>query len=141
MFGRTSDIIKPRISAVERDDPDFQSWNSVALFITMLRNNYGIEYFDIMACALYSNPDWKYIIDKLTTLTGVSVRASTDDTGAASLGGDWFLESHTGVNLKSMYFTDAIESYNGLLYKHRHRNRPRRRKNSSSLTIVSKTSM
>ena len=116
MFGRTSDIIKPRISAVERDDPDFQSWNSVALFITMLRQNYGIEYFDMMACALYSNPDWKYIIDKLTTLTGVTVRASTDDTGAASLGGDWFLESHTGVNLKDIYFTDAIESYNGLLY-------------------------
>ena len=116
MFGRTSDIIKPRISAVERDDPGFQSWNSVALFLTMLRQNYGIEYFDMMACALYSNPDWKYIIDKLTALTGVTVRASTDDTGAASLGGDWFLESHTGVNLKSMYFTDAIESYNGLLY-------------------------
>jgi hypothetical protein len=116
MFGRTSDIIKPRIRAVERTDPDFQSWNNVALFITMLRQNYGIEYFDMMACALYSNPDWKYIIDKLTALTGVTVRASTDDTGAASLGGDWFLESHTGVNLKSTYFTDAIENYNGLLY-------------------------
>ncbi|NBP65002.1 MAG: DUF4347 domain-containing protein, partial [Bacteroidetes bacterium] len=116
IFGRTSDIIKPRIRAVERTDPDFQSWNSVALFITMLRQNYGIEYFDMMACALYSNPDWKYIIDKLTALTGVTVRASTDDTGAASLGGDWFLESHTGVNLKSTYFTDAIEKYNGLLY-------------------------
>ena len=116
MFGRISDIIKPRISAVERDDPDFQSWNSVALFLTMLRQNYGIEYFDMMACALYSNPDWKYIIDKLTALTGVTVRASTDDTGAASLGGDWFLESHTGVNLKDIYFTDAIDNYNGLLY-------------------------
>ena len=116
MFGRTSDVIKPRISAVEHDDPGFQSWNSVALFLTMLRQNYGIEYFDMMACALYSNPDWKYIIDKLTVLTGVTVRASTDDTGAASLGGDWFLESHTGVNLKSIYFTDAIENYNGLLY-------------------------
>ena len=39
MFGRTSDIIKPRISAVERADPDFQSWNRVALFLTMLRQN------------------------------------------------------------------------------------------------------
>jgi hypothetical protein len=116
MFGRTSDVIKPRVSAVERADPDFQSWNSVALFLTMLRQSYGIEYFDMMACALYSNPDWKYIIDKLTALTGVTVRASTDDTGAASLGGDWFLESHTGVNLKSIYFTDAIDNYNGLLY-------------------------
>ena len=115
MFGSTSDLVKPRIHNVESTDPDFQSWNSISIFITKLRRNYGIENFDMMACALYSNPDWKYIIDKLTLLTGVTVRASTDDTGAASLGGDWFLESHIGVNLKSVYFTDAIEAYNGIL--------------------------
>ena len=69
----------------------------------------------MMACALYSNPDWKYVIDKLTELTGVTVRASTDDTGSAALGGDWFLESHTGVNLKDVYFTEAIENFSGIL--------------------------
>jgi uncharacterized protein YjbI with pentapeptide repeats len=116
MFGRITDRMKPIIHAVETTDPDFQTWNSVSLFITMLRQNYGILNFDMMACALYSNRDWKYAIDKLTAVTGVTVRASTDDTGAASLGGDWFLESHTGVNLKDIYFTDAIENYNGLLY-------------------------
>jgi hypothetical protein len=56
------------------------------------------------------------VIDTLTAQTGVTVRASTDDTGAASLGGDWFLESHTGVNLKTVYFTEAIEEYMGILY-------------------------
>jgi uncharacterized protein YjbI with pentapeptide repeats len=115
IFGPLSDVVKPQIHAVETHDPDFQTWNSISIFITKLRRNYGIVNFDMMACALYSNPDWKYIIDRLTALTGVTVRASTDDTGAASLGGDWFLESHTGVNLKSVYFTDAIESYNGIL--------------------------
>lgn len=115
MFGRISDRMKPVISDVATRDPDIQSWNSISLFITMLRLKYGIQYFDMIACALYSNPDWKYIIDKLTAVTGVTVRASTDDTGAASLGGDWFLESHTGVNLKSVYFTEAIENYNGIL--------------------------
>ena len=115
MLGPLSDVVKPQIHAVETHDPDFQTWNSISIFITKLRRNYGIVNFDMMACALYSNPDWKYIIDRLTALTGVTVRASTDDTGAASLGGDWFLESHTGVNLKSVYFTDAIESYNGIL--------------------------
>ena len=115
MFGPLSDLVKPQIHAVATHDPDFQTWNSISIFITKLRRNYGIVNFDMMACALYSNPDWKYIIDRLTALTGVTVRASTDDTGAASLGGDWFLESHTGVNLKSTYFTDAIENYNGIL--------------------------
>jgi CshA-type fibril repeat protein len=33
---------------------------------------------------------------KLATLTGADVAASTDDTGAASLGGDWQLELQTG---------------------------------------------
>ena len=115
MFGPLSDLVKPQIHAVATHDPDFQTWNSISIFITKLRRRYGIVNFDMMACALYSNPDWKYIIDRMTALTGVTVRASTDDTGAAALGGDWFLESHTGVNLKSTYFTDAIESYNGIL--------------------------
>jgi len=69
----------------------------------------------MMACALYANSDGKYIIDTLKVQTGVTVRASTDDTGAARLGGDWFLESHTGVNLKTVYFTEAIEEYRGVL--------------------------
>ncbi len=116
MFGRTTDYVKPLIQNVQRDDPEFQSWNSISLFITMLHLKYGIQFFDMMACALYSDPNWKHVIDKLTTLTGVTLRASTDDTGSASLGGDWFLESHTGTNLKSIYFTESIENYNGLLY-------------------------
>jgi len=115
MFGRISDRMKPVISDVATRDPDIQTWNRISLFITMLRLNYGIVNFDMMACALYSDPNWKHVIDKLTAVTGVTVRASTDDTGAASLGGDWFLESHTGVNLKDIYFTDAIENYTGIL--------------------------
>jgi uncharacterized protein YjbI with pentapeptide repeats len=73
-------------------------------------------YFDMMACALYSDVNWKYIIDKLETQTGVTIRASTDDTGAATLGGDWFLETHASMNLKTVYFTEAIEEYNGTLF-------------------------
>ena len=116
MFGRISDRMKPIISDVATRDPDIQTWNRISLFITMLRLNYGIVNFDMMACALYSDPNWKHVIDKLTAITGVTVRASTDDTGAASLGGDWFLESHTGANLKEIYFTEAIENYTGVLY-------------------------
>ncbi len=104
------------IASVETADPTLQSWAEFAGFITSLKNTYGVQNVDLMACALYSNPNWKYVIDTLAKQTGVALRASTDDTGAEALGGDWFLESHTGVNLKDVYFTEAIENYQGVLF-------------------------
>jgi uncharacterized protein YjbI with pentapeptide repeats len=106
------------ILGVTDHDPDLATWSPLRDLITWCNTTPGIQtgYFDMMACALYSNVDWKYIIDTLSAQTGVTIRASTDDTGAASLGGDWFLESHTGVNLKTVYFTEAIEEYRGVLY-------------------------
>jgi uncharacterized protein YjbI with pentapeptide repeats len=98
------------VTAVETADPTLQTWAGFAAFVTTLKNTYGVQNVDLMACALYSNPDWKYVIDTLTAQTAVTIRASTDDTGAAALGGDWFLESHTGINLKDVYFTEAIEN-------------------------------
>jgi hypothetical protein len=106
------------ITQVATQDPELERWTQFRDFITWCKTTpeIGAAHFDLMACALYSDPDWKYVIDTLTTQTGITVRASTDDTGAASLGGDWFLESHTGVNLKTVYFTEAIEEYRGILY-------------------------
>ena len=115
MFGPACDP-PATIMGVETADPTLQTWSGVAGFITALKTNYGIQNFDLMACALYSDANWKYVIDALTVQTGVTIRASTDDTGAAALGGDWFLESHTGVNLKDVYFTEAIEEYRGVLF-------------------------
>ena len=113
--GSGSGSFDATITDVETADPTLQTWAGVSGFITHLKNTYGVQNFDMMACALYSNPDWKYVIDTLAVQTGVTVRASTDDTGAAALGGDWFLESHTGVNLKDVYFTEAIEDFRGVL--------------------------
>ena len=100
---------------VATQDPDLTLWTQFRDFISWCKTDHGAAHFDMMACALYSDPDWKYVIDTLTTQTGVTIRASTDDTGAAELGGDWFLESHTGINLKTVYFTDSIEEYRGIL--------------------------
>jgi hypothetical protein len=99
------------ILGVTDRDPELATHSPLRDLITWCNTTPEINaaYFDMMACALYSNPDWKYIIDTLSAQTGVTIRASTDDTGAASLGGDWFLESHSGVNLKTVYFTEAIE--------------------------------
>jgi len=106
------------IMGVTDHDPELATWAPLRDLIAWCATTPEINaaYFDMMACALYSNPDWKYIIDKLTEQTGATIRASTDDTGSAAQGGDWFLESHTGVNLKGVYFTEAIEEYRGILY-------------------------
>jgi hypothetical protein len=105
------------VFGVDIKDSLLESWSELREFIVWCKTapEVNAQYFDMMACALYSDTNWKYIIDALTAQTGVTVRASTDNTGAASLGGNWFLESHTGVNLKSVYFTDAIEEFPGLL--------------------------
>ena len=107
------------VVGVEVQDPTLETWSEFRDFIIWCKNTPEIRaaHFDMMACALYSDHNWKYIIDTLTVKTGVTIRASTDDTGAASLGGDWFLESHTGINLKTVYFTELIEEYMGILYK------------------------
>ena len=106
------------VSSVAAQDPDLARWSQFRDFITWCKTapEIGAAHFDMMACALYSNKDWKYVIDTLTAQTGVTVRASTDNTGSAALGGNWFLESHTGVNLKGVYFTEAIEEYRGVLF-------------------------
>ena len=114
MFGFTCP--QATIMGVETSDASLQTWQSVTDFINWLKTHFGIVNFDLMACALYSNANWKYIIDTLSVQTGVELRASTDNTGSDGLGGDWFLESHTGVNLKGVYFTEAIEEYRGILY-------------------------
>ena len=103
------------IAQVSTQDPDLAAWTQFKDFISWCKTELNTAHFDMMACALYSDPDWKHVIDTLTAQTGVTVRASTDDTGAAVLGGNWFLESHTGVNLKTVYFTEAIEAYRGVL--------------------------
>ena len=113
-FGVNPDELST-VASVESSDPTLQTWAGVSSFITTLKTVYGVQNVDLMACALYSNPDWKYIIDTLVGQTGVEIRASTDDTGSSELGGNWFLESHTGVNLKTVYFTDAIDTFTGLL--------------------------
>lgn len=103
------------IEQVEIQDSELSTWAPFKEFIEWCKTELSTAHFDMMACALYSNPDWKYIIDTLSAQTGVEIRASTDDTGSSSLGGNWFLESHVGVNLKEVYFNDSIDNYTHLL--------------------------
>ena len=103
------------IEQVEIQDSELSTWAPLKEFIEWCKTELSTAHFDMMACALYSNPDWKYVIDRLSAQTGVEIRASTDDTGSSSLGENWVLESHVGINLKEVYFNDSIDGYVGLL--------------------------
>ena len=116
MFSMLASADIAPVAQVGSQDPGLERWSQFRDFIGWCKTEMNTAHFDMMACALYSDTNWKYVIDTLTTQTGVTVRASTDNTGAATMGGDWFLESHTGANLKTVYFTAAIEEYRGILY-------------------------
>ncbi len=51
----------------------------------------------LYGCDLAENADGKSLVDAIARLTGADVAASTDITGAASLGGNWTLEYQTGA--------------------------------------------
>jgi len=94
---------------------DIQTWSEMKNFINWLKDNYSLLNFDFLACAIYSNINWKNIIDSLQSELNININASSDNTGSSLLGGNWFLESHSGVNLKDVYFTDLIDEFKGLL--------------------------
>ena len=104
------------ITSVIHSEPNLDSWAHVKEFISYLKTTYSVQYYDMIACSLYASIDWKYIIDTLSNISEVQVRASTDKTGSSLLGGDWILESTgTDVNLNSIYFTDNIENFEDVL--------------------------
>ena len=95
---------------------DILTWTEMKNFINFLKDTYSLLNFDFLACAIYSDTNWKNIIDTLQTEINININASIDNTGSSLLGGNWFLESHLGVNLKDVYFTDLIDEFHSLLY-------------------------
>jgi len=112
MFGPSSP--SATIDYIMISDPTLQTWSYITDLFIWLKSTYAIKHFDMLACALYIDINWKYIIDNLSTISGVEVRASSNRTGSGNLGGDWILES-TGVDLKNVYFNETIDNYEGVL--------------------------
>ena len=110
--------LESTLDNVVETDPQLETWKPFSDFIARIVSQYGVTALDLMACALYSNTNWKYVIDTLATGLQINIRASTDNTGAAGLNGNWFLE-FGDINLKDVYFTDAIDTYIGLLIQSR----------------------
>jgi len=109
-----SDAINSIISNVESIDPQLISWSSYSSFIENLKTKQGLKTLDLMACALYADPNWKYIIDTLSIKHNIKIRASIDNTGSAVDGGNWILETND-INLTNVYFTPGIYSWKYIL--------------------------
>ena len=102
------------IEDIQLKDSNLLSWSSFSSFIQTLKTLYQITTLDLMACALYANPDWKYIIDNLSIKNNITIRASNDNTGSSNYGGNWILETND-INLTNVYFTDKIYEWQYVL--------------------------
>ncbi|RDU95060.1 DUF4347 domain-containing protein, partial [Trinickia dinghuensis] len=65
--------------------------------------------FLIYGCDVAENADGKALVQQIASITGLNVAASTDITGAASLGGDWTLEYDVGNVHTNVIFSAAAE--------------------------------
>ena len=99
------------------NDPNFNfnmniesDWQPFIDFLTVLKP----EKFDFLGCSLASNDAWQQVFGWIKNITGVVVRASLDNTGNLAQGGNWLLEDGN-EDAKALYFTNAIENFDGLL--------------------------
>jgi hypothetical protein len=100
--------------AARIDDSSMGSWAPLIAFFTSLKEAKGVQVVDFISCGLYASPNFPEILQRLEAGTGINYRASLDETGNPTVGGNWVQESD-GVDIKSLYFTDAIDVYNVLL--------------------------
>ena len=91
-------------------DPSLNSWSLFKDFVLFLQDDIGVYNLDLLMCNIYSNYNWKYIIDKINEETpNITIRSSEDVTGHTLFDGDWILESPgIDVNLVGVYFNKKI---------------------------------
>ncbi len=83
------------------------SWQSA------LTSNADLLFY---GCDLASGDAGQSLLDGLSALTGADVAASIDDTGNASMGGDWELEyKHGSIESDIAFTTDVQANWNELL--------------------------
>lgn len=68
----------------------------------------------LYGCKVGADQAGQQFLDQLAALTLADVAASTDNTGASALGGNWILERHTGA-IEAPSLAGALAGYDGLL--------------------------
>jgi len=94
---------------------DIINQNNTTEFIKNIVSTYNVKNLDFLACNLLSYDIWKkYFEFIMSENTGLVVRASNDQTGNLSIGGDWVLES-TNEDITTLYFNDKLSNWNEFL--------------------------
>ena len=91
------------------EKPFFESDVLIFSLVQML----GVTTLDFLACNTLSQDAWTQFYSRLES-TGITVGASSDQTGNLNYGGNWTMES-TGKDIESEYFTQSIQYYQYLL--------------------------
>jgi len=91
----------------ETMDASLESWSELKDFVAFLKDSKKTQHYDLLACNIYSDPNWRYVLTLLDSQCAIHFRASSDTTG---WGGNWILESDN-VDLTQLYFTNKIVDY------------------------------
>ena len=100
------------LSDIKTADPELDTWRDYIGFLVWLKEERGVGLVDLLACDLWADENWKYMIETVRNREGVYIRASIDQTGA---GGNFVLESD-GVDMVGVYFTEGILEYKYAFY-------------------------
>jgi len=100
-------------SDLEMDTSRKSYSENLQLLIDLIKAH-SVQTIDFLACNSLTFDNWKSYYSILTKETGVTVGASSDQTGNILYGGDWTMES-TGVDIEAVYFTSGISNYQGTL--------------------------
>ncbi len=100
-----SDMGEGILEDVEKNDPNLDSWADYRSFLDWLKTTCNTQFFDLLACYIWNNDNWRYIIQGLRE--DMYIRASVDITGS---GGNFILESDN-IDTIGIYFTREILKY------------------------------
>jgi hypothetical protein len=93
---------------------DETTWTGLKQFLIDLKS-LGVVTVDFLACLLYGQSGVPQMFAHLEAETGLNLRASSDLTGNAEIGGNWILESDM-IDIQDLYFTQAISEFKDVLY-------------------------
>ena len=114
IVGYTYNILQEETSIVnnvKKEDSELNTWTKFKDFVSFLQNEISVENLDLLMCNIYSDDNWKYVLDKINEETpNIKIRSSEDVTGHVLFDGDWILESpEKDVDLIGLYFTKNIK--------------------------------
>jgi len=93
---------------------DTKEYSTNMAFMINLIKDFNIINIDFLGCNTLKYDNWNSYYSLLMHGSSIIIGASNDNTGNIKYGGDWIMEN-THEDIKSIYFSDGIENYSGLL--------------------------